>query len=161
MRAIFFYSFLAVLVSSCGGSDKDKLKRVANVSVASADSNVAVFATDSIDLLYFTKPFTDSSRYTRYFSVAKVSDSTLERLLSITLDGPSSIMDKPRPCLSEGKIVIPKGGDAFKVLYFSRTGENQCRYIYEIKDGQFLYYQITEALEAGLNKFEKIAVKVE
>jgi hypothetical protein len=160
MRTILFFSFLAVLISSCGGSDKDKLKQIANVPVASADSKVAAFATDSIDILYFTKPFTDSSRYTRYFSVVKVSDSTLERLLSKTLAGPSSIMDKPRPCLSEGKIVIPKGGDAFKVLYFSRTGDKQCRYIYEIKDGQFLYYQITEELEAGLNKFEKIAVKV-
>lgn len=161
MRTIIFCSFLAVLICRCGGSGKDKVKENAIVSATTADPNITDFAQDSIDILYFTKPFTDSTRYTRYFSVAKVKDSSLDTSLSKILNSPSALMDKPRSCLSEGKIIIPKGGDAYKVLYFSRSGEKQCRYIYEIKDGMFLYYQVPDEMVATLNKLEKVAVKVE
>jgi hypothetical protein len=152
---------MAVLISSCGGSGKNEVKEVATVTIAAADPKLAPFATDSIDVLFFKKPFTDSSRYTRYFIMAMAKDSSFEAALSSTLKGPSSIMDKPRTCLSEGKIIIPKGGDAYKTLYFSRSGEKQCRYIYEIKEGLFLYYQIPDDVVAVLNELEKHAVKVD
>lgn len=160
MRTIIICTLLAVLISSCGGSGKNEVNEAATIT-ETVDSSIAAFAKDSLDILFFTKPFTDSSRYTRYFSVVKVKDSSFESTLSNTLKGPSFIMEKQRPCLSEGKINIPKGGDAYKVLYFSRSGEKQCRYIYEIKDGVFLYYQIPDEMVAALNKLEKVAVKVE
>jgi hypothetical protein len=123
-----------------------------------ASSYVAV---DSVDILYFIKPFTDSTRYARYFSAVKVGDSSFVNALEAALDGPSSVLEKPRPCLSEGKIIIPRGGDAFKVIYFSRSKEASCNYIYDIRDGVFYYHPLSGEIVKGLNNFETGAKKVQ
>jgi hypothetical protein len=81
--------------------------------------------------------------------------------LEAALNGQSALLEKPRPCLSEGKIIIPKGGDAFKVIYFSRSKEASCNYIYDIRDGVFYYHPLSGELESSLNNFENGAKKVQ
>ena len=161
MRSDILCLIVLFFVSSCGGSgngtgplqeSNSKMKKRA------AERSVAV---DSVDILYFTKPFTDSARYTRYFSAVKVGDSSFVYALEAALNGPSVVSEKTRPCLSEGKIIIPRGGDAFKEIYFSRSKEASCNYIYDIRDGVFYYHPLSGEIASGLNNFETGAKKVQ
>lgn len=150
--ALFFFS-------SCGGSGNGP--RPESDSKMGAKAAERSVDEDSVDILYFTKPFTDSTRYTRYFSAVKVGDSSFVNALEAALNGPSAVLEKPRPCLSEGKIIIPRGGDAFKVIYFSRSKEASCNYIYDIRDGVFYYHPLSGEIASGLNNFETGAKKVQ
>ena len=151
--AIFFFTSCGGPGNGSGPGQESNLKLETK-----AISSVAV---DSVDILYFTKPFTDSTRYTRYFSAVKVGDSSFVNALEAALNGPSAVLEKPLPCLSEGKIIIPKGGDAFKVIYFSRSKEASCNYIYDIRDGVFYYHPLSGEIVSWLNNFETRAKKVQ
>jgi hypothetical protein len=107
-----------------------------------------------VDVLFFKKPFTDSVRYTRYYKVAQTTDDIFFASLKRAFQQNLEKLDAPRECLSEGKIQIPLGGDAFKVVYFSRT-ETGCAYLYIIKDGVFLYYEMPAELNKNLVELEK------
>jgi hypothetical protein len=52
--------------------------------------------------------------------------------------------------------MIHLGGDAYKVFYFSRAADS-CRYIYQIKDGEFHYYELPEAIESRLDSLQALA----
>lgn len=114
---------------------------------------------DSLDILFFKKPFTDKERYQRYFKILHVKDSVLVKTLnySLQLEVVEDLLS-PKKCMSEGKIILPLGGDAFKTIYFSRM-ETDCPYLYLIKDGHFLYYPMDTALNRMLNIGEKNAVE--
>lgn len=109
-----------------------------------------------VDILYFKKPFTDSVRYTRYYKISQSTDSVFFASLKMLLKQDHEKLEGPRKCLSEGKIQIPLGGDAFKVVYFSRV-ETGCAYLYIIKDGSFLYYGMPADLNQYLVELEKQA----
>jgi len=64
----------------------------------------------------------------------------------------------PVNCLSEGKIIIPHGGDAFRIVYFSRT-EAPCSYLYVIDNGRFRYYSLAKDVKEKLDKWEGLAVE--
>lgn len=161
MRLFLFFTFVLILIYSCGDLKNSGEKKVDSSSTSVLKEKVSAFSADSLDILYFKKPFTDSSRYTRFFNAVKVSDSSFEASLARVVSGIPSLMEKPRGCLSEGKIIVPKGGDAFKVYYFSRLGNDSCRYVYEIKEGLFLYYNIIGDLTLALDRFEKDAREVQ
>jgi hypothetical protein len=161
MRSYLICLVAAFFFISCGGSGNVPAPGVESSSGMDTKAAVRSVALDSMDILFFTKPFTDSTRYTRYFSTVKVSDSSFFNALETALNGPSAVLEKPRPCLSEGKIILPKGGDAFKVIYFSRSKETSCNYIYDIRDGLFYYHPLSLEISAGLSDFETRAEKVQ
>jgi hypothetical protein len=107
-----------------------------------------------VDILYFKKPFTDSVRYTRFYKVTQSTDSVFFESLKRALAQHHQKLEAPRKCLSEGKIQIPLGGDAFKVVYFSRA-ETGCNYLYIIQDGAFLYYEMPADVNRYLIELEK------
>lgn len=114
---------------------------------------------DSLDILYFNKPYTDKERYQRYYKVVHTTDTAFINTLTIALQ--QNIVEDlqhPKKCMSEGKIILPLGGDAYKMIYFSRK-ETNCPYIYIIKDGHFLYYSMDAALNKLLNTLESTAVE--
>lgn len=115
-------------------------------------------AVDSIDLLYFKKPYTDSLRYQRFFTYLRSGDSTLIQALRENLHQPFQEFTGPVNCLSEGKIIIPHGRDAFRIVYFSRT-EAPCSYLYVIDNGRFRYYSLAKDVKAKLDQWEGLAVE--
>jgi hypothetical protein len=161
MRLDLLFLVAAFFLVSCGGAGNAPRPEKETSNLLDAKNEAHPLSGDSIDILYFTKPFTDTLRYTRYFSAVKVSDSSFLEALDAALSGPSAVLDKPRPCLSEGKIILPKGGDAFKVIYFSRSQEPSCNYIYDIRDGLFYYHPLSLEISSGLNAFETRAKKLQ
>jgi hypothetical protein len=113
---------------------------------------------DSVDLLYFRKPFTDSLRYQRFFTFIRSGDSSLISALRDNLELGFQEYVNPIDCLSEGKIIVPHGGDAFRIIYFSRT-QIPCSYIYVIDNGRFRYYPLTENVKKALDEWEGLAVE--
>jgi len=109
-----------------------------------------------MDVVYFNKPFTDAERYTRFFRVARTGDNFFAASLRELLLLPGVKEDSLRKCMSEGKIMIPLGGDAFRTLYFSRAAK-PCHYFYVIRDGSFYYYEMADSLRNLLDIFEKMA----
>ena len=111
---------------------------------------------DSMDVVYYNKPFTDPERYTRFFRVARIADSAFAVSLQGLLLSPGVKEDSLRKCMSEGKMIIPMGGDAFRTVYFSRQAK-PCDYLYVIRDGSFYYYEMADSLRNLLDVFEKMA----
>lgn len=113
----------------------------------------------SIDIIFFEKPFKDTERYQRYFTIYQIVHKNEFFLFRSSLK--SNLVERiqePRRCFSEGKIIVPIIGDAYKVIYFSRA-DSECSYLYFIKDGHFFYYSMPKALENLLNSLEKKAIK--
>jgi hypothetical protein len=149
----FLISLLVLFFIACQNKPIDK--------TTETDSSATLYipdAVDSIDLLYFKKPYTDSLRYQRFFTYLQSGDSTLIQALRENLNQPFQEFVGPVNCLSEGKIIIPHGGDAFRIVYFSRT-EAPCSYLYVIDNGRFRYYPLTEKVKAKLYQWEGLAVE--
>jgi hypothetical protein len=148
---------------SCEGSGNKNAEMIGIDSVEAKTertwtASVLPGKVDSFDILYYKKPFSDSTRYTRYFRVIHTSDSTLVSELNKIFNGNFVKLMEVKKCLSEGKIILPIGGDAFRVVYFSRI-DTDCSYLYYIKDGEFYYYEMSSLLKEKLNAFEKVAVE--
>lgn len=111
---------------------------------------------DSIEVIYYKKPFTDKERYTRFFSNLVTRDTGLIGTLMSVLALPGVREDSIRTCMSEGKINIPLKGDAYQVVYFSRE-TSPCNYLYIIRNGQFFYYTLDATIMEKLNQLEKLA----
>lgn len=161
LRIVFIVFFLSAVLACGDGESGVAKKDSADVSskdevVRKVDEMVFIPATiqGPVDILYFKKPFTDSVRYTRYYTLAQTTDTVFFTQLRSAMQQRYDKLDAPRKCLSEGKIQIPLGGDAFKVVYFSR-GETGCPYIYLIQEGMFYYFELPRKLNIHLNELEK------
>ncbi|HLO82050.1 MAG TPA: hypothetical protein VK166_13875 [Chitinophagaceae bacterium] len=153
---------ITITISSCIGNARKEGKMKAPDSLVSLITEKSIPSVlparpDSFDIVYYKKPFTDSTRYSRFYKVAHSGDSVIvNELNSIFLGGYTKLIELKK-CLSEGKIIFPLGGDAYRTIYFSRLGTG-CPYLYYIKDGAFYYYEITPALDARLSELESKAV---
>jgi hypothetical protein len=141
--------------AACNSEQKTNNKESVDVPVLAIPEPGLVTA-DSVEVLYFKKPFTDKERYTRFFSTIVTKDTGLIRSLTSILVLQGVKEDSLRACMSEGKFNIPLKGDAYQVVYFSREVK-PCSYLYVIRDGQFYYYQLDEHLRQKLNELEKQA----
>jgi hypothetical protein len=160
--------YLAVLLipfclASCAGSNKEKSDKdpVVPNGIQDQEKTATSFfpaGVDSFEVVYYKKPFTDSARYYRFFRVAMSSDSTVIKEINEVFAGTYEKLPEVKKCLSEGKLIIPLGGDAYKTIYFSRL-ETGCPYLYYIKDGAFYYFELSPVLNNKLNDLEKIAVE--
>lgn len=150
-----FSAILILLILSCrNNQDKDLLK---NKSLSSDVSHPYLpNSVDSIDVLYFKKPFQDKERYQRYFTHLNTRDSLLISYLRVNLQKSFSLLVNAKDCNSEGKIIVPLKGDAFKIIYFSRLHTN-CPYLYVIENGSFRYYEMDSIVHKQLNFLEPFA----
>jgi hypothetical protein len=150
-------------LASCAGSNNGKAEKdsVDPNGIQAREKTATSFfppVVDSLEVVYYKKPFTDSARYYRFFRVAIMSDSTVIREVDRVLTGSVEKLPEVKKCLSEGKLIIPLGGDAYKTIYFSRV-ETGCPYLYYIKDGAFYYFELSPMLNDKLNVLEKLAVE--
>lgn len=154
---------ILVLLSSCGRSDKGNSETLPADSIPvqteeKPDAAIIPPGVDSFEIIYYKKPFEDSTRYSRFFKVLNTNDSTVIREIRQGLAGSFEKLPEVKKCLSEGKLIIPLGGDAYRTLFFSRL-ETDCPYLYYIKDGAFFYFKITPVMNERLNVLEKLAVE--
>lgn len=148
--------WMPLLLGACMGRTDRKPADSSLVKEQVLPSMPPVETQDTLQLVYYKKPFSDKERYTRFFRTASTVDSVLSRQLKAILSLPGVKQDSIRPCLSEGKVLIPLKGDAFQVVYFSRM-ETPCRYLYLIRDGSFYYYEMNALIEERLNAGEKLS----
>lgn len=141
--------------AACTSKQKDVAGNTLKVPVVAVQEQLPGTA-DSVEVLYYRKPFTDKERYTRFFSSLATKDTGFIQSLKSILLLPGVKEDSLRACMSEGKINIPLKGDAYQVVYFSREAE-PCKYLYVIREGQFYYYLLDESLLQKLNELEKQA----
>jgi hypothetical protein len=146
----------------CRPRSKNIESQNTDLAVAGADKtgeiSVIPNKVDSFDILFYIKPFSDSTRYTRYFKISHASDSVTVNEMNKIFRSSFIKLTEVKKCQSEGKIIVPVGGEVFRVIYFSRTGAD-CAYLYYIKDGEFYYYEMSPLLNEKLNAFEKVAVE--
>jgi hypothetical protein len=150
-------------MASCAGAGKKDVE-IRSTEPVAAETGVTEIApilpqqVSSFDVIYYKKPFTDSVRYTRYFLATHTGDSALVSELNRIFQGKFVKLAEIKKCQSEGKIIIPLGGDASRVIYFSRIG-GDCSYVYYIKDGEFYYFGMSTLLSEKLDTIEKMAVE--
>jgi hypothetical protein len=154
---------ISSLILSCGGSGgkNSEMRSTDPVVTETGETEITTFLPQQVsdfDVIYYKKPFTDSVRYTRYFLTTHTTDSALVSELNRIFLGTFEKLPEVKKCQSEGKIIIPFGGDAFRVIYFSRTG-GDCSYIYYIRDGEFYYFSMSTLLSEKLDAIEKMAVE--
>ena len=139
--------------TACNSEHKAGLSDSQSIPVSLSPETTKVIS-DSVEVLYYRKPFTDKERYTRFFSSLVTKDTGFIQSLKSILLLPGVKEDSLRACMSEGKINIPLKGDAYQVVYFSREAM-PCNYLYVIRDGQFYYYLLDEPVLQKLNELEK------
>jgi hypothetical protein len=152
---VFFLLFFSI--AACNTSEDPATKDTVAVVEQSAFAP-GPLRPDSIEVIYYQKPFTDKERYTRFFSNLVTRDTGLIRNLMSVLALTGVKEDSIRTCMSEGKINIPLKGDAYQVVYFSREA-NPCNYLYVIRNGQFFYYTLDATIMEKLNQMERLAKK--
>lgn len=151
----FVFFLLLCSVAACNTVQDPAAKNT--VAVGDQPAVVSVpLRPDSIEVIYYKKPFTDKERYTRFFSNLVTRDTGLIGTLINVLALPGVREDSIRSCMSEGKINIPLKGDAYQVVYFSREA-NPCNYLYVIRNGHFFYYTLDGTILEKLNQLEKLA----
>lgn len=149
--------FFILLLISC--KEKKNNTKQHNASNQNETNRFVPSVVDSVDILYFNKPFTDAERYQRFFRIVHVGDTAVINSLRTAFQNTvTEDLLNPKKCKSEGKIIVPTGGDAFKIIYFSRL-ETKCAYLYVIENGHFLYYQMDSSLNRLLNSLEFEAVE--
>lgn len=147
---------LLLVLFSCQ-DPKQEQKKVLTTKTDSSVRSLTINAADTIHVLYFDEPYADKERYQRFFKITKISDKPFAESLQNALRSPV-VKDllEPIDCLSEGKIIVPLGGDAFKVIYFGRQ-EKPCSYLYYIENGHFMYHELDSTVHRYLNAFQKKA----
>lgn len=171
------------IITGCNGGGADK----AAGSDASTDSTLrnhqapatqtaieiaGLRGADSVQILFFTDPYgKDSLRYTRFFKHYNSGDTTIVNPLLQNLDKLFVLRNEVMNCRSEGKMFFFKGEQELKTVYFN-TGSNtaankasvsnkneNCAFLYFIKDGGFYYVPVDSEIAALLNKLKPMAKK--
>lgn len=114
---------------------------------------------DSVQILYYDDPDGDSLRYARFYSYTATADTATLGTLMRGLDQPYYESAQRRPCRSEGKIYLFSEAEPLKTVYFSAQNDQGCRYLYVIRDGHFLYFDMTPGLVAVLEQQRRHSVK--
>src|SRR5688500_72949 len=152
--------FCVLLISSCNDDTKSPSKDLpaAYQPKKGLEVEPELQKTDSLQLLYFNDPDGDSVRYTRFYSHTISKDSTTINTLLKGLNQPFEQLNEVKKCRSEGKIYLFAEQEPLKTIYFS-TRCDSCCYLYFIKDGAFLYFQLSRDLSTILKNEKAKAQK--
>lgn len=166
------YILLSVLVA-CGGPAGDgsadqphdiQTSRSTGSSGASetgtqqAGSAILTAPADSLQILYYDDPDGDSLRYARYYTYVATADTAVLGVFERVLKTPYTETPQRRPCRSEGKIYLFGKAEPLKTVYFSTRYHDGCRYLYVIRDGNFLYFDMGPELITVLEQQRSYAL---
>jgi hypothetical protein len=160
---IYTLLFAAILfTASCKESGKQNNNEPAPVTAKIAQTGFehtpALRSTDSLQIIFYDNPDGDSLRFNRFFTYTNVGDTAAIHLLMEELDKPASLQTAVKKCRSEGKIYAYAKGEPVKTLYFgTRTAD--CTYLYYIKDGNFIYLNLSNAFNSYLQQQKRKAIK--
>ena len=168
MKFLFFStSFILLLFTACNnGNDQPKKETTAiEATVATEPGEGSAILqlderlkdTDSMVFVFYKDPHgKDSLRYTRYYSEYHSTDTGIIYLLKDNLKDSTQRLEKIKNCRSEGKIWCFTKGEVFQTIYFS-AHNNNCSFVYIIKNGQFYYSDINDKLAAQLAALKPLA----
>ena len=122
------------------------------------DIEPALKNTDSLQILFYDNPDGDSLRYTRFYQYATSKDSILINAVLADLNQPFEQRSEVKKCRSEGKMYMYGGANPLKTIYFS-TRCDSCCYFYFIKEGNFLYFPLSDKMSANLKEIKATAKK--
>lgn len=113
---------------------------------------------DSVQALFYKDPDGDPRRYTRFFTVASVTDSSLVQPVLRSLEQSFQEYASVKDCRSEGKLYLFKKGmeNPLQTIYFSSRCDTCC-YVYYIRNGRFYYMPFTPELGSTLKNIRKAA----
>lgn len=166
-------------ITGCNGGGSDKANGSATVADSAEIKNEApvtqtaldiagLRGADSVQILFFTDPYgKDSLRYTRFFKHYNSSDTAIVNPLLQNLDKLFVLRNEVMNCRSEGKLFFFKGEQELKTVYFNTGGNakagasnnENCRFLYFIKDGGFYYVPVNAEIAAMLNKLKPMSKK--
>jgi hypothetical protein len=144
----FILLFATAFIFSCNNQT--------NTPVSREESQLR--SVDSLELLYYKDPDGDSLRYTRFYTYLATKDSSLINRLINNLEDSSEKRNEVKPCRSEGKIFAHKDDQPVKTIYFS-TRCDTCCYVYYIRNGEFLYFKLSEKLKQEINRNKPLSVE--
>ena len=147
MRYLFLF-LLLTLIASCSNEVQQSNEPVTDTLTrvpTGQDVYPAFKDADSVQVLYYKNPFgADSLRYYRFFTYLATTDTTVLATIQDALAAPVNGWEQQH-CRSEGKIYLLRGDDVIKTIYFNLQ-PGSCNHLYFIKDGNFYYLPITDAL---------------
>jgi len=169
MKFLFFTTLLLLLLfTACNNGNDQPKKDVASIATTLASEPAEGAAimqlderlneADSLVFVFYKDPHgKDSLRYTRYYSQFHSTDTGIIHLLKDNLKDSTQRLEKIKNCRSEGKIWCFTKGNVFQTIYFSAHNQ-QCSFVYIIKNGQFYYSDMSKNLAnklAGLKPLAK------
>lgn len=143
MKAGFFLSIVTLLLACQASENKDTAPASELVIETGLSVEPVLKKIDSIQLLYFKNPFGDSIRYTRFYTYYNTNDTMLIAVLLDELNKSFTVFTEDRKCRSNGKMFLYGKGREIKTIYFA-IQENDCSYLYYIKNGLFYYFTIND-----------------
>ena len=109
---------------------------------------------DSLVFVFYKDPHgKDSLRYTRYYTQYSTTDAALIHFVQDNLKDSTQRLEKIKNCHSEGKIWCFAKSEVFQTIYFS-AHNNECNFVYIIKNGQFYYSDIGSGLSKKLTELK-------
>lgn len=156
------FSVLVSLLYGCSNPANDTGKKKSassNIIISGLHAEPRLLNTDSIQVLFYNDPFGDSLRYTRFYKYVATADTSLIKNVLSNLDQVYVAVARIKECRSEGKMHCYAKGEVVKTIYFA-TRCDSCCYLYYIKNGEFLYFNLNGTLIKQLNNWKRIAVKL-
>lgn len=161
MKAHHLIFYLTVLFFSCNeGQQKPALQEfttekpevVEGSSILQLDERLQY--ADSLVFVFYKDPHgKDSLRYTRYYTQYSTTDAALIHFVQDNLKDSTQRLEKIKNCHSEGKIWCFAKSEVFQTIYFS-AHNNECNFVYIIKNGQFYYSDIGSGLSKKLTELK-------
>lgn len=155
---------LLFIFSNCNNNQKQTTGTIGEDSTVQTytpktglDAEPLLRETDSLEIIYYDDPDGDPERYTRFYKYRVTSDSFIINSMVKELNQPFEQQNGIRDCRSEGKMYLFSRKEPLKTLYFS-TRCDTCCYLYYIKDGNFLYFSISDKFSEIIRTNRKQAI---
>jgi hypothetical protein len=152
------FTIILLFFTRCSGPNEKNETGVKTNSFSAFDLDAGFALIDSMQVLYYDDPYSDSLRYSRFYSRLDVNDSNNIKIIKEQLHQPYVIKQGADSCRSEGKIYLYQHSEPVKTIYFS-TKAPDCAYVYFIKDGAFYYFEIINAFTSFINSGRRLAVE--
>ena len=159
-KYLFYFALLCSFFISCREHKKNEEKQMHNIeivpsSIMQIDSTLQ--SVDSMVFIFYDNPLgKDSLRYTRFYKQYSTNDSNDIGFIKLQLTNATSVLEKVKPCRSEGKIWCFSKKDILQTIYFSSYSDS-CNHIYIIKNGLFYYSNFDNSFINKLAMLEKLA----
>ncbi len=160
-KYVLYFSIFLCFLLSCNEGRKADDKPMPNTeivpsSIIQIDSTLQ--SVDSMVIVFYNDPLgKDSLRYTRFYKQYSTNNSNDIDFIKSQLTNATSILEKVKPCRSEGKIWCFSKNDILQTIYFASYSD-VCNHIYIIKNGLFYYSNFNKPFIDKLVMLRKLAV---